>query len=61
MTFKEKNGSSFYAIKQRIIQRHPSLTFRPHLLKATLKKGVDTGKLKRRKNSYKLTVLGDRS
>ena len=52
-SFKDRNGTSNYAIKNYIIA-HENVTFEQHYLRAALKKGVDSGILIKVKSSYKL-------
>lgn len=54
LALKERSGSSNVAIKSWITKNVPGLKFQQHSLKAALKKGVESGKLIKIKNSYKL-------
>ena len=43
-TLKDRNGSSIQAIKKSITATYPSLNFTPHQMRSALKKGVESGK-----------------
>ena len=43
-TLKDRSGSSIQAIKKSITATYPSLNFTPHQMRSALKKGVESGK-----------------
>ena len=51
---KDRTGSSNRAIKGYITTNYSAIKFAPHLFRAALKKGVETGKLVQIKSSYKI-------
>ena len=51
----DRTGSSAQAIKGYITTNYPAVKFAPHLLRAALKRGVESGKLVKVKSSFKLS------
>merc|ERR1719183_2938672 len=56
VALKDRTGSSSAAIKSYIVANNKDIAFKQHLLRAALKKGVETGKLVQVKASYKLSA-----